>query len=280
MKNRIVILGASGFIGSSIVSQLKRESSEIKTITSKDCDLLDKSSINYLNEQVKDEDIFIFAAARAPAKNWNMFEQNMKMVENLILGLQGKKISYFLNISSDAVYSDSKIEINENSNDIPDNPHGYMHLVRECLINKNLDIPVGHIRPTLVFGENDPHNGYGPNSFLRLAKKQENISLFGKGEELRDHVYVEDVARIALLMVKNKTTFIINAVSSNPLTFMEIAKTIENQSKPKINVITNKRNGPMPHNGLRVFAKSRVTNLSPTFKFLSLKEYIKKELNG
>ena len=35
MKNRIVILGASGFIGSSIVSQLKRESSEIKTITSK-----------------------------------------------------------------------------------------------------------------------------------------------------------------------------------------------------------------------------------------------------
>ena len=35
---------------------------------------------------------------------------------------------------------------------------------------ENLNYNIGHLRPTLVYGENDPHNGYGPNMFLRLAK--------------------------------------------------------------------------------------------------------------
>ena len=30
-------------------------------------------------------------------------------------------------------------------------------------------VPVGILRPTLVYGANDPHNGYGPNRFRRLA---------------------------------------------------------------------------------------------------------------
>jgi nucleoside-diphosphate-sugar epimerase len=37
----------------------------------------------------------------------------------------------------------------------------------------------------------DPHNGYGPNRFRRLAAGGEEIVLFGEGEERRDHVQVE-----------------------------------------------------------------------------------------
>ena len=279
MKNRVVILGGKGFIGSSIANSLQEEYSDIKILTSKDCNLLEKNSISILNDKIKDGDVFIFAAAKAPAKNWNMFEENMNMVNNLILGLQGKKISYFLNISSDAIYSDSDTKINENSLDIPDNPHGFMHFVRESLINKNINSVIGHIRPTLVFGKDDPHNGYGPNMFLRLAKKQQNITLFGEGEEFRDHVHVGDVAKIAYLMIKNKISSNVNAVSSSPITFMEIAQSIREQIKCEINIVTTKRNGPMPHNGLRIFDKSKITKLYPDFKFLGLKEYIKTELD-
>ena len=208
-----------------------------------------------------------------------MFETNMHMVKNLIQGLQGKKINYLLNISSDAVYSDSDVKINENSQTIPDSPHGYMHFVRETMINKNFNFPIGHIRPTLVFGEKDPHNGYGPNMFLRLAKKGENILLFGQGEELRDHIYVKDVAKIASCMIKNKIELNINAVSNSPITFMEIAKIVKHYSDLSININVKDRNSPMPHNGLRIFEKSKITSLFPNFNFLNLKEYIKKELN-
>ena len=44
------------------------------------------------------------------------------------------------------------------------------------------------LRPTLIYGAGDPHNGYGPNRFRRLAATGKPIILFGEGEERRDHV--------------------------------------------------------------------------------------------
>ena len=53
--------------------------------------------------------------------------------------------------------------------------------------------PLAILRPTLIYGEKDPHNGYGPNQFRRKANKGEAITLFGEGEERRDHVAIDDV---------------------------------------------------------------------------------------
>ncbi len=51
-------------------------------------------------------------------------------------------------------------------------------------------------RPCLYYGAGDPHNGYGPNRFRRLANRGETIVLFGEGEVRRDHVAVDDIAEI------------------------------------------------------------------------------------
>ena len=40
--------------------------------------------------------------------------------------------------------------------------------MRENIL-KLLNIKLCIVRPTLVYGANDPHNGYGPNKFIRLA---------------------------------------------------------------------------------------------------------------
>jgi len=49
-------------------------------------------------------------------------------------------------------------------------------------------IPLAILRPTLVYGAGDPHNGYGPNRFRRLASANQPIVLFGEGEERRPAV--------------------------------------------------------------------------------------------
>ena len=62
-----------------------------------------------------------------------------------------------------------------------------MHLNREIIIEQFLKY--SFLNPTLVYGPGDKHFGYGPNKFINDALKLNKIKLFGKGEELRDHIY-------------------------------------------------------------------------------------------
>ena len=41
-----------------------------------------------------------------------------------------------------------------------------------------LGIKMCIVRPTLVYGSNDPHDGYGPNKFIRNAQSKKYIKLF------------------------------------------------------------------------------------------------------
>ena len=93
-----------------------------------------------------------------------------------------------------------------------------MHLIRENMLNE-LDCLKSFIRPTLVYGKNDPHNGYGPNKFIRCAQNNEKIILFGKGEERRDHIHVDNVADIVFHTTVNQIGGTINAVSGNVISF-------------------------------------------------------------
>ena len=121
-----------------------------------------------------------------------MLIKNLDICKNVFEVLKKKKIDYLLYVSSDAVYSDSNKQLTEKSETNPDNLHGFMHLMRESIL-KLLNVKLCIVRPTLVYGLSDTHNGYGPNQFIRLAQSNKDISLFGKGEEKRDHIHVNDV---------------------------------------------------------------------------------------
>ena len=77
-----------------------------------------------------------------------------------------------------------------------------MHLIRENVLKNYFNEKLCILRPTLIYGKKDPHNGYGPNKFLRKISSNQNIDLFGKGEERRDHVYIDDVTGVILLCLK------------------------------------------------------------------------------
>ena len=125
-------------------------------------------------------------------QNIEMLNKNLMMCQNIVEVLKIKKPNHLIYISSDAVYSDSKKKINEKSETSPSSLHGFMHLIRENMLNE-IDCLKSFVRPTLVFGSDDPHNGYGPNKLIRCAQNDEQIVLFGKGEERRDHIHVDNV---------------------------------------------------------------------------------------
>ena len=127
------------------------------------------------------------------------------MMKNIINVIMTTSIRNILYVSSDAIYSDNKEPITEDSPKEPKSLHGIMHLTREIMLEQLDKVNLSIVRPTLVYGYNDPHNGYGPNKFVRLAKDNKNITLFGKGEELRDHINIEDVTKIIIqILIKGQ----------------------------------------------------------------------------
>ena len=224
--NRLVILGG-GFISTSIKDFLNKKGKYVKIIRKKNIDLTKITQVKNLSKIIKKTDNVFFAAALAPVKNKKMFEYNIKMADNIIKIFKKLKFSKFIYLSSDAVYSDTFQKITENSKTFPKSLHGQMHLKREKLFRKLTNNNLIIIRPTLVYGPNDPHNGYGPNKFIRYAQNDEQVVLFGKGEERRDHIHVDNVAEIVFYSAIKKISGIINAVSGNVISFYEIAKNLK-----------------------------------------------------
>ena len=271
--NRVVILGANSFIGKAITKKFISQNIKPVLVTRKNADLEKKQSFNKLKKILKKDDTIIFIAAIAPVKNIEMLNQNLLICKNIIESLKIKKPNHVIYLSSDAVYSNSKNKINEKSETTPESFHGFMHLIRENML-KELNCKKTFVRPTLVYGSDDPHNGYGPNKFIRCAQNNEEIFLFGKGEERRDHIHVDNVADIVSTVAIKKIDGIINAVSGNVISFNEIAKNLK-KIYPNLVIKNLKRNGPMPHNGYRAFDNKLLKKYFPKLYLIKLSDWIK-----
>jgi nucleoside-diphosphate-sugar epimerase len=164
-------------------------------------------------------------------------------------------------------------KINETSKTFPQSLHGQMHLKRERIFKKLTKNNLIIIRPTLVYGPNDPHNGYGPNKFIREVKEKKLINLFGKGEEKRDHVYIDDLVKIMEKIVFGDFDGIFNIASGKVISFFQIANLIKNSTNKKVYLSYNPRTGPMPHKGYRAF---NINKLNKNFKNLNLKKITSK----
>jgi nucleoside-diphosphate-sugar epimerase len=127
--------------------------------------------------------------------------------------------------------------------------------------------PFAALRPTLIYGARDPHSGYGPNRFRRQAAKGEPITLFGEGEEKRDHVAVEDVARLATRILLHRSTGALNAVTGVATSFHDIAHIVARQFKPAAQVKSVPRPGPRAHLLHRFFDITECYKVFPDFHF-------------
>jgi UDP-glucose 4-epimerase len=274
-KTRIIFIGSNSFIAKNVINELSKFNYNIVKITRKLIDLDKQTSIKKLHSIIKDGDIIFFAAGIVPVKNNLMLLKNIKMIDNFIKGVDTIKIKHIYYLSSDAVYSDSMKPLNESSLTKPDNFHGLMHLSREFILKntfKNTDLTI--FRPTLVFGIDDPHNGYGPNSFYRLAKNSKNIILFGNGEERRDHIFVGDLSKLISKCINKNMAGDFNLATGNLYSFMDIAQIIKSKFK-LLDILSTERKSLMPHNGYRAFKINKINAISNNFKFTTIEKWIK-----
>ncbi len=130
------------------------------------------------------------------------------------------------------------------------------------------------MRPSLIYGPGDPHNGYGPNRFRRLANERQDIVLFGKGEERRDHVFIDDVAEVIVRVIERRSTGALNIATGTVHSFREIAERVVAEARAQVAIKETARTGPMPHNGYRPFDISACRAAFPDFVYTPLAEGI------
>jgi nucleoside-diphosphate-sugar epimerase len=196
-----------------------------------------------------------------------MLMENIRMSEAVCAALKDRPVAHVIYISSDAVYKDSAEPISEASCAEPGSLHGAMHLTREVMLRSEFSGPLTFVRPTLTYGIDDPHNGYGPNRFRRLAAAGKDVVLFGEGEEQRDHIAVADIAELVVWIILYRSTGVVNAVSGEVVSFSTLAEFIATQFISPVTIKGSPRSGPMPHNGLRPFAPSAALTAFPGFTF-------------
>ena len=226
------MLGAVGFVGAASVRRIAAAGIKTLALGRRELDLLGPGAAERLRALLLPGDTLVFVSARAPCKNAAMLIENVRMAETVCGAISGAPLGHLLYVSSDAVYRDSAEPLTEESCAEPGSAHGAMHLAREVLLRSEFPGPVGILRPTLIYGADDPHNGYGPNRFRRLAREGKEIVLFGDGEERRDHVHIEDVAELLARMVLRRSSGILNAVSGEVASFRELAEFTASQFSP------------------------------------------------
>lgn len=268
--SRAVIVGAGGFVGAAAAERLKARGVNVLALASQDIDLLSNEAASKLASILRDFDTLIFVAAKAPVKNNEMLIDNLRMASAICAAVTSVKVSHLVYVSSDAVYADSSEPLNETSCAQPGSLHGVMHLAREVMLSESFKVPLCILRPTLIYGARDPHNGYGPNRFRRMAQRGEEIVLFGFGEEQRDHVYIDDVAEIISRCVVHKSQGILNVATGTVTSFADIAKMAVALVPGRTIIKNTERSGPMPHRGYRAFESSSTALAFPGFCYVPL----------
>lgn len=269
---RAVVIGAGGFVGSSILKALLAARLPVLALTHKDVNLLDADCVLQLAAYLEPSDAVIFVAAVAPARTTAQLLANVRMAEAAAMALAKVVPAHLLYISSDAVYADDANPVTEHSPLAPSTMHGMMHAARELIFRTEVKAPFAALRPTLIYGAADPHSGYGPNRFRRQATAGEPIEIFGEGEEKRDHVAVGDVARLAVRILMHRSMGTLNAATGVATSFRDVASLVAAQFEPRAAVTCVPRPGPRPHLRHRFFDIANCHKAFPDFHFEPLAE--------
>jgi UDP-glucose 4-epimerase len=264
---RVIVIGAGGFVGSTIVAELGKAGIPAVALTRKEVDLLAADGAEHLKGRLSPEDAVVFVSAIAPAKTAAQLVANLRMADAACAAFRDVAPAHLVYISSDAVYADEANPVNERSPIAPSTIHGMMHAARELMFRTEYRGPFAVLRPTLIYGAGDPHSGYGPNRFRRQAAKGEPITIFGEGEEKRDHVAVEDVGRLAVRILRHGSTGALNAVTGVATSFHDIAHMVAARFDPRAEVKSVPRPGPRPHLLHRFFDITDCYRSFPDFHF-------------
>jgi UDP-glucose 4-epimerase len=262
LDGRLVVLGATGFVGGHVADQARELGWEVLGLSSKDLDLTSPSGAETLSEMLHDRDTVVHGAAVVPTRNSVEVTQNLVITQAVVDAIAGHEIAQLVIVSSDAVYGSESGVVTELSACSPDSMHGVMSLAREMVCSE-VKVPVMTIvRPAAIYGAGDPHNSYGPNRFIKQMIDSGEITFFGEGAAIRDHVFIDDVANVIVRTITAGKSGVVNIASGRSISFAALAELVCQSGPPSSRVASV---GSEPSPTFRTYDISNLVRLFPDF---------------
>lgn len=213
---KIIIIGSKGFIGSHCVDYFRKQGYQVIGCDVVESDESDYVSIKKLENNFsflfsnKDINYCINAAGSAsvtysyqfPEKD---FELNVSLVINLLGAIKTNCIHCkFINFSSAAVYGNpALLPIKEDAELKPLSPYGYHKMLSEKLLleyHRFFNLNTCSLRVFSAYGP-----GLRKQLFWDIFQKSihdDNVSLFGTGNESRDFIFISDLVDAVDIVMK------------------------------------------------------------------------------
>ncbi|PKH00822.1 NAD(P)-dependent oxidoreductase [Paraglaciecola sp. MB-3u-78] len=276
----ILVIGHNGFIGRHLFEQLSLFFPEhsVDGSSSQQIDLLADKSVQQLAKVLTPDTVVIVCAAikKQLGDDLSIYKKNQRIIENLSAALLNNPVKQLIFFSSAAVYGEDvqNLNIDESTPTQPRSYYGISKLTAEYLLAKVVNVnAIAILRPPLIYGLGDTSKGYGPAGFIDKSLTGHDITLWGDGSELREFVYVEDVARLVCLMIEQNFAGLLNLVSGVSHSFQDILRSLTENMGSTVSVTQNPRTKDKVDN---VFSANKLFSYFPAFKFTSLEEGLAK----
>jgi nucleoside-diphosphate-sugar epimerase len=268
---RLVILGADGFLGRAVSRQSSAAGTPTLAVSRRVLDLAMPEAGFRLAALIQREDAVLILAAITPDRGRTQaaFDANIRIGEAIAAAFAAVTPAHAIYVSSDAVYPFINAPITERTPAAPADLYGAMHLTREKMLAALTALPLAVLRSAMLYGADDTHNAYGPNRFRRQAEQEGRIVLFGEGEDRRDHVAVEDAARLVWQVVARRSRGLLNLASGHSVSQAELARRVAACFATQIRIEHAPRAVPVSH---RQFDISAIGQAFPDFAFTPLDE--------
>ncbi len=244
---RFAVTGGAGFVGSHLVKLLVQKGHDVIVVdnlhTGKRDNLTDViNKIEFLDIDIRNYDlmekkligldgIFHQAALTIVQDSFRNTEEyydvNVRGTENIFKIAQKNNYKVIFASSSSVYGHQEKVPIAEDAKKNPINPYGKTKLEDEYLMEKysKLGTKIIGLRYFNIFGKGQTIDYAGViTKFIDRIKEKKPPRVFGDGSQIRDFIYVEDIAEMNLIAMESKIgNLLVNVGTGKSISILELA---------------------------------------------------------
>lgn len=203
MKQRLLVTGGSGFLGSHLLHQAQNftatgtlhctAATSIPNVSYHVCDLLQPQEVSILLDRIK-PDIIIHTACSDQGGNLSAIAP----AAGILAAQAAERDIRLIHLSTDQVFDGKTAPYHENSETNPLNPYGTAKSQAEDLV-RSLNTKAIIVRTSLLYDLRNPDRQ--TSQLIQTTKTEEPYNLFT--DEFRCPIWVENFAKVLLELARN-----------------------------------------------------------------------------